>query len=201
MSKAIFIFIYILLLPIITYSQEVEESKNRRRFNIQGSFYNDYDIRNTSANKIGAGYVMFKEQHISQLLFEFSFLEDKRFKSSKLLVEVEYFKSYLQEEVLNHTFLAGPTVNFNYTYEQGISSYKRDDYTEKCFCFRGGLKAMYILSIWKDLKLVISSDVNLFDFGVSHFYNDSPSAIFNNEYEFEGRFLRRRLGLDVGFIF
>lgn len=208
-KNTIVIFALSIIVSINLQAQEIKEENTKINLTTQGSIFIDDFTRDIEYSKIATGIIFIDEENVSQFLFEYSKINRRLSANNintKLLVEVEYFKSYLSEEILQHNFLLGTTANINYTFTKEFKSRPQTNTymeTEKCFCIGGGLKAMYILSLFKDTKLIFSADINLFDFGIAHFYISDPSINFFNQdqYEFEFKLLRRRFGLDCGIAF
>lgn len=178
----------------------------------------DYTLNNFAISKFGIGQIRYKNNVTSQFLLELSgyskdfglrFLESpsgpivaRGINYTPILVELEYFKSLLRSDGFKNKFHAGYTLNSSFS-RNAINPYATNQFPEReiCFCFGGGLKAMYPFN-FVNTTLLISTDINLIDFGLGYTHNGNPNIFADEQtsYGFAFNFLRPRIGLDIGFV-
>jgi len=126
------------------------------------------------------------------------------FKNRPLLIELEYFKSFLKRKEFTNHFHFGYILNANLNRENYIPfATNQFQTTSTCLCVGAGIKAMYAFPLSKKMILTISSDINLIDLGLGINYNANPNifADLQRSTEFGLNLFRKRFGIDIGIAF
>ena len=179
----------------------------------------NYDLNTFGFTKFGIGQIRYKNQTTSQFLLEFSgYNKDyglvfkelwdgtkqtiRGVRYTPILIELEYFKSFLTPTEFNNKLHAGILLNSSFS-RNSINPYATNQFPERevCFCIGGGFKAMYPFNFLNS-TLLISTDINLIDFGLGYNYNGNPNIFADEQtsYNFAFNLLRPRIGLDIGFV-
>jgi len=216
-----FLFLGFFLLPSFADAQKRVKTKNEKYFTIQGGIFYDLgknniyneeiDFSSFDFKKLSLGYLAFKKGSVSELLLEASFYEKEfqdlpqdKVKKKKIVIEFEYFKSFLVQNTLENNFHAGVSLAMTYSKEEfNPFATTRYPYSNTCFCLSSGLKAMYVLPISDKIKFLIGTNLVFLEVGYGREYNGNPNIFveFQTQNMFHRKLFRPRLGLDFGFLF
>lgn len=213
------------------YAQTEERLSDKSHFFVKGGLNYSFDkhhYQNSAYNlshlnfqKFGFGFLRFKKDIITHFLLDLSYfnrdfgvtyyetsLGTPEVKGgvnfSNLLVELEYYRSFSKLNFLNNKIYLGYLVNLNYTTKK-VSPFVSYEFpaTASCFCLGTGLKGIFVLKRFQNSMLLLSSKVNLIDFGlgVDRTYNPILPIKSQKSYGFDLSFLRTRMGLDLSYVF
>lgn len=131
-------------------------------------------------------------------------LDDPIFKMRDAIhIELEYFKSLFNPNVLNNKLFLGYTRSIYYSNTKTFPKSTALGYPIhiSCFCASGGVKLVYLVKLSSKFCFNISSDLGLIHFGLERIKIKNPNtpAKPQNSYDFYDEFFLPQYTLGIGF--